>query len=318
MYFNNNETILITGGSGYIATKLSKFLTDKGFNVILIVRSSEYIIDNKNIEVLNFDLNDDKLYLELEHYKIDYVIQTVSDSNNLILNENINTICENNVISNWKIANFFSKKSIKLFMYFSTIHVYNSNLKKVNNNTLCNPTSIYGLTHFLSENINNFYNNISNTKFLNIRLSNSYGYNNSKSWKKPLINEFCFSAITQNKIKLKNKESVYRDFIYLEDLANIIYYLISNSNLINYTHLNLCSGYSYSLLMVSKIIKDYCKLKFDQNIEIIMNDVKHVKEIKIKHKLHFKTEMYEKLSYIPSFSIFNGIGNTIDEIKKIL
>ena len=68
--------------------------------------------------------------------------------------------------------------------------------KKISNNHKKNPISVYGMTHLLSENICNYFNNISNIDCTNIRLSNGYGppvFNNPGCWDL-VINNFCLSA----------------------------------------------------------------------------------------------------------------------------
>lgn len=315
MNINKKETILITGGSGYIATKLTSFLFNQGFNIIQIIRGNN-LNNNPNIKVLNFDLNDDRLYTELDKHQINFVIQTVSDSSSKILNYDIGKINDNNVTTNWRIANYFSTKNIKLYIYISTIHVYNSNSKNISNNTKCNPHSIYGLTHYLSENINNYYNSTSKTKYINIRLSNSYGFVNSKSWINPIINEFCFTAITENCIKLRSSKPIYRDFIHLNDLASSIYLLITKRDAINFNNINICTGYSYSLLTISQMIKNICKVKYNKDIEIFIKDKLISSEIKITYKKIFKTDFNKKIGFNPSISIFEGIENTIESINE--
>ena len=82
-----------------------------------------------------------------------------------------------NVLPVWNLLESFkTKKTLKRFIYFSTIHVYgniDSKIVEETHNTF--PHKAYGLTHLMCENICNMYNLSSEIDCINVRLSNSYG-----------------------------------------------------------------------------------------------------------------------------------------------
>ena len=77
------------------------------------------------------------------------------------------------------------------------------------------PLNIYGLTHFLSEDICSYYNVNTETKCINVRLSNSYGspvFNENSCWWL-VVNDLCKSAFLKNKI-LTNNNANFCKFLY--------------------------------------------------------------------------------------------------------
>ena len=88
--------------------------------------------------------------------------------------------------------------------------------------------NIYGLTHFLSEDICSYYNVNTETDCINVRLSNSYGspvfMENNCWWL--VINDLCKTAFSKDEIKLLSDGSPQRDFIQSSDICRAIEILI--------------------------------------------------------------------------------------------
>src|SRR5579862_5515285 len=67
------QTILITGGSGLIGSRLGKQLTDKGYKVIVLTRNKQQIAGNGQIEFAEWDINKQAIDVEAVQ-KADYII----------------------------------------------------------------------------------------------------------------------------------------------------------------------------------------------------------------------------------------------------
>ena len=190
------KKILITGASGYIGARLSKKLAECGYKVTVFISSA--ILDNKDWtslmdEVIIGDIREKDSINKLSKYSFDSVIHLIS-LDSFKSQESPNFVSSINVMPTWNLLDVLSNNGLKQFIYFSTIHVYGDLPEnKIFENHLPNPKNIYGLTHLLSEDICNYYNNNSETRCINIRLSNSYGppvFNKDNYWDL-VINNFC-------------------------------------------------------------------------------------------------------------------------------
>ena len=132
----------------------------------------------------------------------------------------------------WNLLEHFTKNGLEKFIYFSTIHVY-GNLPKetITEDYQLQPLNTYGLTHLLSENICNYYNDKTETDCINVRLSNSYGspvFKENNCWWL-VINDLCKTAIENSEIRLQSDGSPQRDFIHGDDIAHACEKILINN-----------------------------------------------------------------------------------------
>ena len=137
--------------------------------------------------------------------KFDIAIHLVS-LNNQDSEGDLDYVSSVNVLPTWNILRLLTKKGLKKFIYFSTIHVYGMLPKTlITEDFISAPKNVYGLTHLLSENICNYFNESTETDCINIRLSNGYGspaLSDIDCWWL-VLNDFCKTAYQKEKIIFK-------------------------------------------------------------------------------------------------------------------
>jgi UDP-glucose 4-epimerase len=170
--------IVITGGNGYLGARLCLYLSNKGHNVIpvcfpSIPKSKEW--GHKMFTILKGDLRKDETITEIKNLNPDTIIHLVS-LDHFDSEKAPGLVDEVNVLPTWKLLDACTKNGLEKFIYFSTIQVYGKlPISHINEKHPINTTNIYGLTHYLSENICDHFNRTSSTNVISIRLSNSYG-----------------------------------------------------------------------------------------------------------------------------------------------
>ena len=149
------KKILLTGGAGYIGSKISYDLTDSGYEVFIIDNLStghKKLINPKAHfyygDILNFNLVNNIL----NKNKITNIIHLAASLS--VEESEINPLkyYRNNVDGTQNLLKAAVNNKLKNFLLSSTCAVYGNTKKKyVNEATFCDPVSYYGKTKLLAE-----------------------------------------------------------------------------------------------------------------------------------------------------------------------
>ena len=167
------KKILITGGSGYIGSRLSLYLSQKGFDIIPLCNSK--IPDNKEWVksmhlVLQGDLRDKATLTNIQALRPDAIIHLVSLDHHQS-GKNIEETLQVNVQSTWELLSLSASIGLEKFIYFSTTQVYGQTSESVvKENIKLQPSNPYGLTHKMSEDLVEFYMRTKNLDAISLRL----------------------------------------------------------------------------------------------------------------------------------------------------
>ena len=311
--------ILISGASGYLGARLCKELK-KEHHIIIITRNPDkFNLFNQKIadEIIILERFDHNFLEKAIDSKPEIFIHLISlDSNNS--NSNPLNSFDVNVGNTFKLLNHLKdSKTLKKFIYFSTIHVYNSSLEKIDELTKPNPNNFYSLTHFLSEEIINYFNKEANFKCINLRLSNSYGepvFENENCWKL-VVNELVKSANEKKIISLNGEGLMSRDFIHYSDICDAISKLIIIDNSkFNHNTYNLSSGNSLLLIELAELINK----EFKGKIKILINSNKSYlpSPKNLVSKITYSNERIKSLIKFNPIAVSEGIFKMIKELKN--
>ena len=284
--------IIIVGASGYIGSRLSVYLSRKGYKVTAVCRNIPVFQKYWKNEIHHFifgDIDDNRVINEIISVKADVIINLVS------LDHHESEIdIEKSMKINFKptlnILDRSINNNLKKYIYFSTIHVYGKNqFGIIDESKEPSPSNFYGLTHNISENICNYYHKNFDINCINIRLSNSYGepiFSNDKCWNL-IVNDLTKSASKNKKIILRSDGSAVRDFIHFSDICNGIDKII-NINSFNENTFHFSSSKSITMLTLASIVKEIYYKQFKLKIPIYINETDLLKKID-------KTEVNSKI-----------------------
>lgn len=318
------KKVLITGACGYLGARLSKFLAEKGHKVTAF---DSYDPSTHNEwkslmdEVVVEDIRDETVISNLADKNFDVAIQLISLDHYKSEN-NPNFVSTINVMPTWNLLDSLTKNGLEKFIYFSTIHVYgNLPNEKISEDCQPNPVNAYGLTHFLSENICNYFNSKTDTECINVRLSNSYGspvFKENNCWWL-VINDLCRSAIEKNQIRLKSDGSPQRDFIHGDDVARATNVLIKSN--IKYEHniFHIASGKTRTILELAHMVKAVYNQEYNRVIDIILPDNSISKNSDISnenHRVAIDTKRLNNLGFRQKINIKRGIKEIFDYLNN--
>ena len=311
--------ILISGASGYLGSRICKELKKKYYIIALTRNPDKFNYFNEKIadEIITLKSFDNNFLEKVVDSKPEIFIHLISlDSS--ASNSNPLSSFDVNVGNTFKLLNHLKdSKTLKKFIYFSTIHVYNSSLKKIDELTKPNPNNFYSLTHFLSEEIINYFNNEANFKCINLRLSNSYGEPvfENENCSKLVVNELVKSANEKKVISLNGEGSTSRDFIHYSDICDAINKLIILDNSkFNHNTYNLSSGNSLLLIELAELIKK----EFNEEIKIFINsNESYIPSTKMfVSKTTYGNERIKNLIQFNPITLSEGLFKMIKEIKN--
>ncbi len=236
--------ILITGGSGFIASKILRYLSPK-FEIEAPGREILNLLDQKNLK--NYILN--KNFDILIHTAIKGGKRMEQDSPETFYN---NLMMFNNI---WKYKDRFKKFiNIGSGAAFDKRGDISCFYKEKLGNSI--PVDYYGLSKFIIE-------NRYDEKFFNIRVFGCFDEDEDDT---RFIKRTVNNILDDKKCEIFN--NIYMDFIHTKDLCRIIEYVITKRRIAN--DYNACYGKKYKLSDIAKIICDTLDVK--DKIEIFEKD----------------------------------------------
>ena len=226
---------LIIGGLGFIGSHLTESLTKNDHNVEILTKTlskkSNVNILDKKIKIKKIDItNFKKLGQCIEQFKPNVIIHLAGNtSHSKSFEEPLK-----DVDSNAKSTLFMLEKIRELdlkckFLLGSTFIVIGKPKKlPVNENTPCNPTTIYGTNRLASEYFCKIYHDVYGLDTNIFRITNSYGPREQVIPKKNAVNFLIYKAFKKEKISIYNKGMFFRDFIYVDDVISGINIILKN------------------------------------------------------------------------------------------
>lgn len=313
------ETILITGGAGFIGSHLVNYYSQSHRVVVIDDLSMGKLSNIKESENVDFFYGDitNKTFLKKVwgKYTFDYVfhlgaIASVADS--------IERPLETHQVN--QDATLFlldlalkQKKSIKRFLFTSSASVYgHSGHEMQGENDAVSPLSPYAVDKYGSETYTILYNQLFELNTTAVRFFNVYGsrqnpyspYSGVMSiltegiQQKLKGNDFCF-------IKYGDGEQS-RDFVYIKDVIRALILLAQNEKAIGNVF-NIGTGVGTTLNKTIQIYQDVSNVVFP-----IKQEAARLGEI--KNSLADISKLKE-LGYQPKYSIEEGIEDYWNELK---
>ncbi|WP_264535061.1 NAD-dependent epimerase/dehydratase family protein [Flavobacterium sp. N1736] len=313
------KKILVTGGSGYIGSRICLYLANKGYDVTALcyskIPADETWIEKMD-KVLIGDVRDEQFLQEVANYEYDILIHLVSLDHHQS-NGTPSFVSSVNITPVWSLLDVFSKKGLKKFIYFSTAQVYGG-LKDevVSENKLLSSKNPYGLTHQVGEMICEYYNVNSDVDCHVVRLSNSYGapiFEENNCWWL-VVNDLCRMAYNQKRIVLQSDGSPLRDFIHGWDVCAGVQTIIETKA--KHPVYNLSSGITLSILEIAEKVEKVFAQRYGLKLPIEVT-VSGQKEESLK-ATNYKIDnsLICSIGFKPKWSLEDGINDLLDYLQK--
>lgn len=250
----NGLTVLITGATGFIGQNLLCKLVDIRANVIAVAHNNQP--NNNSVDRIVYDGTYESLFKPLEEIKIDIVIHLATL---FIANHQpsqIGGLIDSNVKFGSYMLELTRQKNIPYFINTTTY-------AQAYNHKGYNPQNLYAATKQCFETIVKYYEETTDTVFVTLELTDTYGRNDTRP---KFINLLLNAIEDKNTFKMSLGEQEI-SYLNIEDAVNAyittIHLLLSKK----ITNNSKFSVYSEEILKLKDLVTLVCS-KLNSSIEI--------------------------------------------------
>ncbi len=258
--------ILFIGGAGFIGSSLvRRFCEDNKYHVFVVEPEFANVsrLDGTQVGVIRESLsNVESLERIVSEKGIETVVHLVSTLIPGSGYDDFNREFENMIFPSIRLMEYCAKGNVK-FVYFSsggTIYGNRKTLQPFVETDEMAPISYYGWSKQMMENGILFKNRTEGLRYLIVRPSNPYGHGQNLHGKQGLVAVAIGKIMDGKPVEVWGDGSSIRDYIYIDDLAEIFFQLIDN-DVTNET-VNIGSGRGYSVNDVLAFLKIISKVDF--------------------------------------------------------
>ncbi len=258
--------ILFIGGAGFIGSNLVKWFCENGsFEVTVIEPETASVmrLDGLQVEIVRVSLaNVEVVEQIIANKRIDTVVHLVSTLIPGSGYEDFKRELTDMVFPSIRIMEYCARFDIK-FVYFSsggTVYGNRTTMQPFVETDDMAPISYYGWSKQMMENSILFKNRTEKLRYLIVRPSNPYGHGQNLYGRQGLVAVAIGKILNGQPVEVWGDGSAIRDYIYIDDLAEIFFQLIDN-DVTNET-VNIGSGRGYSVNDVLAFLKIISKVDF--------------------------------------------------------
>ena len=257
--------ILITGGAGFIGAHLINKLENLGHKVLNVDNLSTIggiIYISKNSDFIKGDITNINILKKIEQWKPEIIYHLAAQSGGETSYDNPRTDYLTNGYGTYLLCNLAKKLKIKKFIYTSSVAVYGSNLKKINEKSNIDPDSLYGISKYAGEMFINQILKSTKTQTIIFRLFNTYGPGENLNFlKKGMVKIYCSYLWRKKPIIVKGSLKRFRNYQYIDDVISLLVLSLDNKKLKKNEIINLTSGRSTTVQSLLKLIFKVNNLK---------------------------------------------------------
>jgi nucleoside-diphosphate-sugar epimerase len=261
------KKILITGGAGYIGSKLATNLINKNYQVTIIdclkfsSKSLNHLFSRKNFKFIKADVRNKKLMKFLIKSN-DFIIPLAALVGAPLCEKNKKEAIAVNLNSIKFLMKNISKKNKIIYLTTNSGYGIGEKNKYCDETTPLNPISLYGKTKVDAEKIV-----MKNVNSIGFRLATVFGYS-YRMRTDLLVNNFVFKSMTDKKLTIYEPH-FRRNYIHINDVVDAVVFSIKNFKRLKSNIYNL--GLSTANLTKYKLVqKIKNQLKY-LNIKIVKN-----------------------------------------------
>jgi len=312
------NTIIVTGGLGFIGSNLINLLLEKNFYVINIDKitySANFynVRDNlksKNYKFIKCDLNNQKkLYKIFLKYQPKGIFNLAAETHVDRSIDNPEIFIKSNILGVFNLLEAFKKyfkkkKNVKL-VHISTDEVYGDVLKgRSNEKHPYNPSSPYAASKASSDHLVQSYVRTYKLPAIITNCSNNYG---PKQYPEKLIPKLIFNIINNINLPIYGDGKNSREWIFVEDHCEALLKIYNKGKIGEFY--NIGSNKNLNNIEIAKILLKITKKKFNINTTSLIKYVKDRPGHDIRYAIN-SDKIKKKLYWHPKTKFLKGLEKT--------
>lgn len=304
---------LITGGAGFIGTKIINRLKDEHEIIVLdnlleqIHGDNPKLIEHNNVKYIKGDVRNGVDWDECLSHKPNVLIHLASETGTGQSMDEIHRYVNTNISGTAVMLDKINEKgcTIKKVILSSSRAVYGES-QNIESNFSLRPLSVYGVTKLTQEQL---ITTSCKVPYTILRYQNVYG--DGQSLNNPytgIISIFSNIFSKGGDVEIYDNGEPTRDFIYVGDIVDATLKCMGN-NISDYKIYNVGTGEGVSILEVTKKLRD----KINPKSNIIITD--YHREGDIIHAKANIDEIETTLGWTPKRSLDYGLTNFVKWFK---
>ena len=309
-----NKKILLTGGAGFIGTKLCKILSIN--NEILIYDNlnrnsikTTNLLDKNNINLVQGDILDlNHVKLAVDEFKPNIVIHLAAVAGIDTVIKNPVTTMKVNMIGTYNILEALKAHKIDRFIDFSTSEVFGSYAYKVDEQHTTNLAPVgearwtYSVSKLAGEHLAHSYYKEYGLPVVTVRPFNIYG---DGQVGEGAIHHFVIKAINNEEIQIHGDGDQIRSWCYIDDFVNGIMLCLDNKEAIGQSFNIGNPRGTITISMLAKLIKRLA----NSSSEIVYVPKTYVD---VELRIPSIEKAKEILGFEPKYDLDEGLEKTIE------
>ena len=225
---NIKQTILITGGAGFIGSHLADKLIKQGYKVVVIDNLSTGRKENLNSEAkfYKIDIQSLKVAQIFQKEKPDIIFHLAAQIDVRKSVKNPTKDAKINILGTLNLLENCKKFGIKKFIFASTGGaIYGeANIIPTPETYSELPLSPYGIAKLTIEKYLNYYHRVFDLPFVALRYGNVYGPRQNSKGEAGVIAIFCDKMLKKKQLIINGNGRQTRDYVFIDDVvkANIL------------------------------------------------------------------------------------------------
>ena len=312
------KKILVIGSNSFSGSSFINFILNKNFKVLGVSRSREnknyflpyYFNKNKrnfHFHKIDLNINLNKLLKIIKNFKPQFIVNFAAQSMVAESWQKPLHWYQTNIISQIKLVENIKKyKFIKKFINFTTPEVYGTQKNWQSENYNFRPSTPYAISRAAAD--QHLLSMFKYFKFPVVftRAANIYGPGQQLY---RIIPKTIMYSLLGKKISLHGGGKSKRSFIYMDDVSEAIYKILTNGKIGETYHIS-----GKKLISIKNLVKIIYKIcgKNSSNKIIISNE-------RVGKDLYYKlssNKIRRKLNWKDNTALNKGIKNTLDWIAK--
>lgn len=321
----SNQTVLLTGGAGFIGSHVADYLLARGERVVVIDEVNDYY--DVNIKYENLAYLAEKYNTGTEEKLVIYHGTLINEAlvKKIFETENIDrvvhlaaragvrpsidiplTYVRSNVEATTLLLNLSCEYKIKHFVFASSSSVYGGSKEEVFRETdiVDNPVSPYAATKKACELIAYTYHHLYNLNVAGLRFFTVYGPRGRPDM---APYKFIDRVMTGKTLQQYGDGTSERDYTYIDDIVQGVVAALDNPH--GYQNYNLGRGFPTSLKKFISLVEENCEKK--ANIEYLPDQPGDV-----PRTCACIDKARELIGYDPKTSFEDGIKKTVAWYKE--